>query len=259
MRRCVAIGLLGLGLALISSAGHAQTSDEDVFKQGAALYYRGEYAEALVEFKRAFQLSPDPVILLNIGLCYWRLDDLDHAIQASQSVLEVEGLDDELAAQASSRQRAWRVLRRARVVSHTPVASVSTVVETSKRATEPEVIVEREPVPRSHPFRWVGAGIGLAGAAALVSWAVVEAGLNRDFAALDSAQEEGNALEFQSIRSQIERRQRLARPLLIGGAAAFATGAVLVLVDLFAADSDAVATIGFGPDGTPVLSAQLRF
>jgi hypothetical protein len=50
------------------------------FDRGATLYMEGDYAAALIEFKRAYEASPTWQVLFNIGQCYFQLHDYANAL-----------------------------------------------------------------------------------------------------------------------------------------------------------------------------------
>ena len=54
------------------------------FDRGATLYMEGDYAAALVEFKRAYDASPAWQVLFNIGQCYFQLRDYANALVTLQ-------------------------------------------------------------------------------------------------------------------------------------------------------------------------------
>jgi hypothetical protein len=54
------------------------------FDRGAKLYLEGDYAAALVEFKRAYDASPTWQVLFNIGQCYFQLRDYANALVTLQ-------------------------------------------------------------------------------------------------------------------------------------------------------------------------------
>jgi tetratricopeptide (TPR) repeat protein len=57
------------------------------FIAGQSHYNLNEFAEALVEFKEAYRLLPDPVFLFNSGQCERQLGHLDEAIRFYRSFL----------------------------------------------------------------------------------------------------------------------------------------------------------------------------
>jgi PEGA domain/Tetratricopeptide repeat len=54
------------------------------FGRAATLYLEGDYAAALIEFKRAYDASPTWQVLFNIGQCYFELRDYANALTTLQ-------------------------------------------------------------------------------------------------------------------------------------------------------------------------------
>src|SRR5437868_5780454 len=100
MRVAVMVALLLLP-AMVARA--EQKSDEAQarvhFTNGRALYDTGNYDEAMREFALGFDLVQNPVFLLNIGLCHYRLG---HLIQARENYRRFLGA---IPADHSSRKR----------------------------------------------------------------------------------------------------------------------------------------------------------
>jgi tetratricopeptide (TPR) repeat protein len=89
----VALALLmvstGTGQALARDDGelHMKAEAKARFVAGQSHYNLNEFAEALVEFKEAYRLLPDPVFLYNSGQCERQLGHLDEAIRFYRSFL----------------------------------------------------------------------------------------------------------------------------------------------------------------------------
>jgi hypothetical protein len=62
------------------------------FDRGTVFYTEGDYAAALIEFKRAYDTSPNWQVLFNIGQSYFQLRDYAHALITLQR-FAVEGGD----------------------------------------------------------------------------------------------------------------------------------------------------------------------
>src|SRR5688572_10540522 len=88
------IALLALGLA---TAAHAQTnsaSDEEarsLFQAGEVAFEQGQFERALEHFTRAYELSPRPELLFNIGNVQERLDHDREALQAFERFVAARG------------------------------------------------------------------------------------------------------------------------------------------------------------------------
>ncbi len=84
--------LLVLVLALAARA-EAQSADAVAvarthFDAGRALYKLGHYNEAIREFSAGYELLPRPQFLLNLGQCYRKLDDFEHARELYKKFLD---------------------------------------------------------------------------------------------------------------------------------------------------------------------------
>lgn len=53
---------------------------------GAALAEQGQYSEAIGEYKRSLAIKPNPQVLLNLGLAYYKIADLTDAVVAFKKV-----------------------------------------------------------------------------------------------------------------------------------------------------------------------------
>jgi hypothetical protein len=85
MRRALIASAL-LGLLLRAAGAAAQQGNTDArdagkhFRQGVELYGEADYSGALVEFKRAYALAPNAVVLYNIGEAQYELQDYAGAL-----------------------------------------------------------------------------------------------------------------------------------------------------------------------------------
>jgi tetratricopeptide (TPR) repeat protein len=81
-------------LVALASAGAVEAADTSGkleakahFRAGQSHYNLNEFTDALVEFKEAYRLFPDPVFLYNLGQCERQLGHLDEAIRFYRSFL----------------------------------------------------------------------------------------------------------------------------------------------------------------------------
>ncbi len=89
-RRAIAfIVVVALGW---SSPAFAQPREADThFKHGVELYKDNDYAAALVEFRRAYELDPRFQVLYNIAEAYYQLQDYANALRTFQKYLNEGG------------------------------------------------------------------------------------------------------------------------------------------------------------------------
>jgi hypothetical protein len=78
---------LALLAALPASAGDSHKEAADRFDRGLRLFNQGDNANALLEFKRAYELSGEPSILLNVGLVQVELGRPVEAVEVFDRLL----------------------------------------------------------------------------------------------------------------------------------------------------------------------------
>lgn len=85
---------LTLALALGAVAVHASPAHADDprqaskhFQRGVALYGEADYRAALVEFRRAYALAPNPAVLYNVGETQYQLQDYAAALTTFEHFL----------------------------------------------------------------------------------------------------------------------------------------------------------------------------
>src|SRR5271154_2835885 len=69
----------------------ARQEARDRFDRGLKLFNDGDNPGALAEFKRAFELIPNPLVLYNIGLVYAAMGRPVEAVDALDKVLATQG------------------------------------------------------------------------------------------------------------------------------------------------------------------------
>ncbi|HWE30324.1 MAG TPA: tetratricopeptide repeat protein [Polyangia bacterium] len=98
MIRLVAVVVLALVTAL-SPPSRAQERDTVArarlyFETGRLLFDQGDYEQAAKKFSAGYDLVPRPQFLLNMGLCYQKLEQLDKARALYQRFLSAAPADD---------------------------------------------------------------------------------------------------------------------------------------------------------------------
>ena len=106
------------------------------FQRGVALYGEADYRAALVEFKRAYSLAPNPAVLYNVGETQYQLQDYAGALATFEHFVAETGPGDSSAARwratSTSCARAWGASR-SRRCRRGPTSRSTT----SRRATTP--------------------------------------------------------------------------------------------------------------------------
>ena len=127
---------LAFALALVAHSTQAQnrraeTEARSVFDAGQVAFTDGRYNDALVYFRRSYNLSHRPALLFNIALCSDRLRDDEAAIEAYERYLaEVPSASnrEEVDGRLEALQRAQR--RRAAAVEPAHVAQAAEAMPT---------------------------------------------------------------------------------------------------------------------------------
>lgn len=151
--------LVTLGSATTAKAADtptpaAKTEARERFDRGVHLFESGEHAGALAEFKRAYELVPNPLVLYNMGLVYAAMNRPVEAVDALASFL----------AQAQSGQRSQRQhAQKLHDEQATRIANL--VVKTTVPATVDVDGIEVGQTPLPKPIR-VASGAHVVGAQA---------------------------------------------------------------------------------------------
>jgi len=78
---------VGPARAQVNPASRAEAAAHT--RQGQAYFGRGDYDRAIAEYQAAFDLSLEPSLLFNVGLCYDRTNRPEQALAAFQLYLEL--------------------------------------------------------------------------------------------------------------------------------------------------------------------------
>lgn len=198
--------LLGVLLALaVPATAHAQRRDDEaraLYSAGEIAFGEGRYEYALVHFQRAYELSPRPILLFNIGASAERLSRDTLALEAYEQYLQ------ELPDAPNRRVVAARI-----------------VLLRQALYGQPAQPLETEP-PTSTVAPWVVVGVG---ASAVVLGAVFT-GLG--FADAATVRDLPDGTPWAAVADEYERapRRQLAGLALLGvGTVAVVTGVVLAL------------------------------
>src|SRR5262249_30048128 len=89
-KACFAVALL-LWAAPVAAQNSAQKEAGSHFQRGVVLYNEADYRGALVEFKRAYEVSPAVAVLYNIGQTSFQLQDYANALHMFERYLAEGG------------------------------------------------------------------------------------------------------------------------------------------------------------------------
>jgi hypothetical protein len=132
----------------------ARQEARDRFDRGLKLFNDGDNPGALAEFKRAYELIPNPLVLYNIGLVYAAMGRPVEAVDALDKVLAAPGT---LAGDRLARAQQTRDEQAGRIAKVSVVTNVPATIEVDN--------VEVGRTPQSAPFSVAG-GVHVVGAVA---------------------------------------------------------------------------------------------
>lgn len=89
-RECALVVVLAV--ASLSAPAHAGKQEQAMaaYEKGEALYKKGDHAEALKAFQKAYKLGPAALLFLNIAQCHRQLGNHPAAIDALERYLRAE-------------------------------------------------------------------------------------------------------------------------------------------------------------------------
>jgi tetratricopeptide (TPR) repeat protein len=157
----------------------------EAFAQGTTHYQLGEFAEALVQYKRAYELVPLSGFLFNIGQCHFSLEQYEDAIHFYEGYLREspDGKNVELVTQrlAQAKERVAEAQRVAeeearRAEEHAKAeAAQQEAAAAQAAAAEEEARLERERAAQESELNNTILWGGTIGGAVLVSTVVIGA------------------------------------------------------------------------------------
>ena len=128
---------------VIDMGGMPEQEAKAHFKVGKSLYESGRFAEAAVEWSRAYELSQRTELLYNVYVAYRDASDVPHAIEALRRYLQSAELDDATRVNLQARLRAMEEAnRKAPVVAVTPSEPEPAAGGTTAPAPAPEPAAE---------------------------------------------------------------------------------------------------------------------
>jgi tetratricopeptide (TPR) repeat protein len=133
------------------------------FESGRLAFESGRFEEALSDFRRAYELSPRPLILYNMGIAYDRLRRDAEALDAFERYLA----STPNAANRGEIEARLVILRRQIGAREGPAGTTTT---TSSTTTSPPATIAGSERPARYPhyeiWAWVSGGVALAAAIA---------------------------------------------------------------------------------------------
>jgi hypothetical protein len=95
-RRAAAALALAVAVAALPTAARAEKPEtvaqaREHFRRGVQLYEEDDFRAALIEFNRAYELAPNPVVLYNVGQSYYQLRDYAGALTTLERYLRESG------------------------------------------------------------------------------------------------------------------------------------------------------------------------
>lgn len=267
--------LFVMALALASLAavpvwadgGDGPDEVETHYQEGMEHFYRGDYALAIANFRRAYDLEPHAIFQYNISVASANLGNLNRARSAALLALELGGLPDDIELRLRSRLHAYEVELQARETAE-ELSSEDEVARTSPSdsATSPEVtsppdLTVEGPADAGGlgALGWSGIAIGSLGILALGGAAFLHFDLDATMADYEEAQQDGDSQRAHRLYDEILERQSLGRMISYGGAGALVLGTALLTIDLLRSDdSSSTGDLVIAPSSSE-LSIYLRW
>lgn len=190
------------------------------------LFLERDYAAAIVEFYKAYEVQPAPLLLYNIAICHQSMGDAARAREALDRALAHADITPKEAAAARARLSALDVLARATAPRDAERAP-------DKPRAAPTVVAQ---APAQTPdwytgLKWGALGVGAAGLAGAL---LINYTISDDVSAYESAQERRRATPEQA--DAIRADQRLGKGLLGAGLGLVAVGVGLWIFEPRVAD-----------------------
>ena len=244
------------------------------FEAGKSYYNHGRFEDALKEFKTAYELSPNPLLLYNIGLCYRELGKWKEAIDAFERYLKEypEAPDREIVLKRIEQMKKFiEEEREEKIKEH------EAIKEPEKKKEKIEVgevkreeKVEREVKERKEEERgvveergaknrsmmilgWGLSGVGLSAILGSIITGVLALNLKDE---LDSCSNDGiyNGCDKMTAKEFLDKKDRLSTLSLttdiligVGSAFAIAGGSLLLLYYLTGKENKGSAKVEFIP------------
>ncbi len=246
------------------------------FTLGAKHFYKKEYAQAIVEFLKAYEYKPDPMILYNLSLAHARLGNFADAYHAAVRASQMKGMPAKIVVKNNARIAAWGRAVEAQKVAKRVVeakaqaqarakeqaqakakeqAQAKVKTEHARRASTSALPADADSItPGSsthdahlNALGWTGVWVGVLGMGLAGYAGYVDMSMSDDLAAYKRAARDGDRSAYQSYKSDLDSRQTIGRIALYSGVACAAIGVTMLTVDLLGDDADTQVSVGATP------------
>lgn len=249
-----------VALLLSSSAAIAQQGPDRAklarqhFDRGAQSFYKGDYANALLEFRKAYQYKEDATILYNMSLAYLKLDNLDGALEAAQRAKAKGGMPKKMQVRNDARIRGLGVAMSAVKVAGGIAEQKGRIAQDEQEQAHQEQTQQQPPKeastqaqPPEHgpgaapnaqadqglgALGWTGVSMSVVGAGLLAYAVVVDQQLGSDIDAYKAS----DAANYDDYRQTISDKQTVGQIAMYSGAGLAAAGLTLWIVDVAGGD-----------------------
>jgi tetratricopeptide (TPR) repeat protein len=281
LRLFIALITVACTVTLAPSAAYADDAAEaqTLYQQGMDAYFAGKYADAIVAFKQAYQLDPNPIFLFNMSIAYEKAGNFDEALDEGWTAQESGQLPEQAAQINEARLPALGIIVRSvevagRVSGSAPCQSdnecrdgLSCNLSTNlcvDPATPSDGVAKNDVTTTDGPllgipfslYGWIGAGLAVVGVGLSATALVIDLGLGSDIDEYNALSElDKRSAPGEALADDIEGRQGTGQVLLYSGAALVGVGAGLIVFDLFFNGGNEYMSnvdVTVGPDGAAV-------
>ena len=233
-----------VALLFTCSAPAFAQSDEDAavehFDNGARLFYEGDFPSAIIEFRKAYDYNPDPMILYNISLAHERLKNITEALRVGKSAAANPNLPPPVALRNDARIAAFSIAITAdKITTRTASDAKNAAIAAGFKSGVPGQQNTSPIWEQLTPLGWSGVATASAGIVLLAYSGIVNYGLSADIARYQTTPD---PQEYKRLKDDITTRSKRGRITLYSGSALAVIGAGLLTFDLLydhSSDSDA--------------------
>lgn len=246
-----------------SSQKERATKAKKAFESGISHSVAEEYADAIVDFKRAQQFYPSATLLYNIALARARLGQTRRAARIAQRALDFEGSTRGFDTKSQTKARAMvdggGVLSAARQNAEQMAASKG---RSSSKAGTPTSgrrggRVDRGGGASLGALGWSGVATTVVGIGGIVGVPIMANRYEEDLGQLKELRDSPDRATFESKRQEAQQSYSIGRALMYAGPTVAALGVGMIALDLFVFRGDrASARMGVTPTGRWTVQMQ---